>query len=342
MRKSHVLMLCTLTLGLASCGNSVTDTALGKANAPQVQASNELNGTLMNFDPTAPGFDPQKVVYDPRGLGEEFQTLSLEDRPALVTDPPLDNASTAYPQAIGSEGAGIVATNPIPLSALSGLEKQMAQVYNARAAYFAKIEQQYGIPSSVMAAIMLAESGSAAYTTDWQSLKGRNMTIRFENHQFYNYWGKSNPNTFNAHFKYNATQPWTGHMYNPSGTWLSVHTGQQQREWDTFDYAARLSSVNTAANAISMGMGQIMGFNYGMLKYSNPEAMFNGFQTGAMAQLDGIVDFLIARKLLDAMRRADFHTVASNYNGTGKADEYAKIIKDRYDAYNSVLRKYPR
>lgn len=491
MKRIAALTIVSALL-LASCNqNPATPQNTPNAASPDAAApSAELNGTLMNFDPTAPDFDPNRVVYDPRGLSREFQSLSLEDRPALATDPDpnyvpesgesnleaqalnawpvLEYGSTGddvkalqyllrdyqpnllvdgtfgpdtrtavvnfnnsnglgksgtvdartWPKLIKSvsygatnsnavravqmylripidgsfgkqtldavnkfqnethvgasnwvgpatwqaliaggsitpapqppstgDGSGIVATRPIPLTNLSGLEKSMAQVYNARGAYLEGLRKQYNIPPAVMAAVMLVESGSAAYTTDWASLKGRRMTIRFENHIFYNHWGRSSLTSFNNHYRYNSAEHWKGHLFrvNTSDAWRNVHTGSQSTEWEAFDLATRLSSTNSAANAISMGMGQIMGFNFAACKYSSPAAMYTGLQTGAKAQLDAIVNFMLNRKgMLAALQTGDFRTVAFLYNGSGQVDAYSSLIQARYNAYLSVMRKYPR
>jgi len=134
------------------------------------------------------------------------------------------------------------------------------------------LSNQLDIDPGVAIAVFAVESGGRGFGTD-----GR-LLIRFENHIFYEYWGKHNIMKFNQHFRYAPTQTWTGHQFRRSNSqgWLDVHIRQQNREWEGFEFANQLSSTD-AKLSISMGAPQIMGFNYRWVGFSSVHEMLETF-----------------------------------------------------------------
>ena len=76
--------------------------------------------------------------------------------------------------------------------------------------------------------------------------------------------------------------------------------------------------AEAAYQSLSMGLGQIMGFNAQHAGYESAHAMFVGFTNNLDAQAKAIVDVLPALGVLDPLKRKDWRTVALRYNGPGE------------------------
>ena len=89
-------------------------------------------------------------------------------------------------------------------------------------------------------------------------------------------------------------------------------------------------------DVVSMGMGQIMGFNHAGLGYPSAQAMFHALSAGIRAQIAAVFDYLLARGpgAVDAMRRHDFFAVAGYYNGVSAQQP---IYRDRMAAAHDAL-----
>lgn len=179
--------------------------------------------------------------------------------------------------------------------------------------------------------VLVTESAGQPFGAD-----GR-MVIRFENHLFWRFWGKSNPDVFNQHFRFGAVESWKEHFWrpHPNDPWLPCHTGENAAEWQVFDFARRLDE-RAAMQSISMGAAQIMGFNYAMVGYPTPEAMFAAFEHDAGAQLRALFRFMEVNGLVDAIRNQDYRRFAVVYNGPGQPDFYAGKMSAYAAAFASV------
>jgi hypothetical protein len=74
-----------------------------------------------------------------------------------------------------------------------------------------------------------------------------------------------------------------------------------------------------ALKAASWGLGQILGENFAMVGYENPQDMVWAFMEDEEHHLEAIVDFLIAAKLDDHLRNHRWEDLARGYNGPGYA-----------------------
>lgn len=193
------------------------------------------------------------------------------------------------------------------------------------------------IPVATVVGVIVAESSGKVFSTD-----GR-MVIRFENHVFFRYWGKDNPEVFDRHFQFNRTSGnnWKGHQWRPNAEseWLAVHTNQT-REWEVLAFARALDN-NAALMSISMGAPQVMGFNHKLLGYESASAMFDAFARSAHAQLIGMFDFVkgsaSTSRAIRALQAGDFLTFASIYNGQANAQTYGDIIARNANAFNDLI-----
>lgn len=182
------------------------------------------------------------------------------------------------------------------------------------------LAKRYGIPVETAQAVLQVESGGQGFSPD-----GR-MVIRFENHVFDIYY--ADHEQFAAHYRY-GSPPWTGHLWRPGkGVWNPVHTGKQESEWDAFEFACTLQESN-AMYSISMGAPQIMGFNHKSCGYTTVQGMYNAFSTSVHSQVEGFFKYLQNSGALVALQNQDYLRFATLYNGSGQAEYYAGLIKEK-------------
>ena len=100
------------------------------------------------------------------------------------------------------------------VSDFSRNEKQVARTWNHFGGLIQKLSEVVDIDPGSALAVLVVESSGRGFSSD-----GR-MIIRFENHKFLKYYGKNNPDTFKAHFKYDQNKRWLGHQFrkSPTGT----------------------------------------------------------------------------------------------------------------------------
>jgi hypothetical protein len=208
----------------------------------------------------------------------------------------------------------------------------VADVWNRYGAALTQEAQRLQIDPALAAALLAAESSGHGYGPD-----GR-LLIRFENHIFFDQWGKNNQAQFFAHFQYDASQRWLGHRWrsDPNGEWQELHRDNQSLEWQAFAIARQLNET-AALLSISMGLAQIMGFNFSLIGFRTVQEMFHAFQASIANQINGFFRFVEAKRLVEAVRRGDLRAFAVGYNGSGQADAYADILRS-YTAALSRLR----
>ncbi len=243
----------------------------------------------------------------------------------LRDDPALAAAALAPPArrraGAGSGDAGVMA----------------ARIWNAYGGLLASVASQLDIEPETGVAVTAVESGGTAF------VDGR-MVVRFENHIFFERWGKANPAVFADHFRYAADARWKGHEFRArsADAWKSFH-GKQAGEWEVFTFAQTLDRA-AARMSISMGLPQVMGFNFAALGFKSVDAMFDAFgdaASGERAQVMGMFDFIKGVKttsaMLDALRARDWSGFAKRYNGSGQAEVYGGRLKAAYLAAKGLV-----
>ena len=217
-----------------------------------------------------------------------------------------------------------------------GADRTTVVVANTWNRYRLLIEREsarLGIDPGIAVAVLVAESSGSAFGPD-----GR-MIIRFENHIFYNLWGKNNPTRFAQHFAFDPAVTWQNHQWrpDPNAPWQACHPtqGGQPLEWLVFDFARRLDE-SAAMLSISMGAPQIMGFNHRDIGYASVREMFNAFQSSDENQLASLFRFMEVKGLVSAIRQGDMRRFATVYNGPGQADNYAAIMQRNLAAFRAL------
>lgn len=131
----------------------------------------------------------------------------------------------------------------------------------------------------ILGGFILTESSSYGFVDG-------NLLIRFENHTFLE--RTSNPNASSFFKIENDT-----HYYYKNEDWHLTHTGSQTSEYEAFELAKSLDE-NSAYLAISMGLPQIMGFNYLTAGYSSANEMFEDFSISETNQMNAFGRFIAA------------------------------------------------
>lgn len=203
---------------------------------------------------------------------------------------------------------------------------------------------------AVAVAVLCVESRGRGFARN-----GR-MIIRFENHIFWRYWGKSHPSLFFDHFRFDPRKRWRGHKFRKTQKfeWTNFHQKGQTGEWQVFEFA-RSKHQRFSMYSVSVGMPQIMGFNHKKIGYKSVKKMFDSFARSERNQIIGLFDFISARgatpaggqgsaygraglgsNLTVALRKKNFFTFAKLYNGPGKARIYADRMKRYYELFNKL------
>ncbi len=183
------------------------------------------------------------------------------------------------------------------------LTQKMASIHAAYKQSLSYWSAKTGIPQSMSAAILAIESSGNGFAKD-----GR-LIIRFEPHIFYGYTGQTVADTHK----------------------------NQSAEYDAFSIAKSINE-NAAYLSISMGLAQVMGFNFKSVGYTSPKEMFNAFQADVTEQIAAMFKFIVNKAVcLNAAKINDFASFARGYNGSGYAkNKYDTKIADAKAAYTAA------
>lgn len=126
----------------------------------------------------------------------------------------------------------------------------------------------------------------------------------------------------------------------------AVRQGLAYKRWGTTrypkdSYPRLLKAIKidreAAIRSCSWGLGQIMGFNHGMVGYGSAEAMVKAFAADEDNHLEAIVDFIVKAGLDDEIRRHDWAGFARGYNGPGyKKHNYHGRLAHRYRKWQGI------
>jgi hypothetical protein len=234
-------------------------------------------------------------------------------------------------------GTNMQAVDVIDLEGLSSLERVMASIYNIRGQLIMQLASGLGVATHAAAGIMKAESGGATFSEQTDK-----AIVRFENHVFWDRWGKSNKGVYDLHFDFDRSKGgkrFTDHLFRETATgqWNNCHQNQTQ-EWNVMEFAASLSSKEEAYGSASWGAGQIMGFNSASVGFATATELAEAYNRSERSQVTGIFEFIRAHGLVSAVQAADYIAVAKKYNGKGQAAVYGANIKAAAEAYQRVTK----
>jgi len=212
-------------------------------------------------------------------------------------------------------------------------EGVMAGLYHTRGKYFHEQAKALNTTPAVLAAVVKVECSGKGFNSDGS------IVIRFENHIFWERWGKANKEKFQQHFAFSETKGWEGHQWRKkaSDPWIACHKSQAS-EHEVLAFAKSLAE-EAALNSASYGAGQIMGFNHKAVGYNTAKEMVAKFDEGIKPQLDAMIAFIKGnKKCSEGLKNKDYVKFAEGYNGIGKAAEYAGFIVDAATAYAKVAK----
>ena len=231
-----------------------------------------------------------------------------------------------------SDSSSVPNPNPKPVEGLDGETCSITQIYNTYGKYLYEKSLELGISPSTAAAVIFTETEGRGFGPDGK------MTIRFEACDFQDEWGQDNQKEFSNNFYCDLNQDINKFRDSPTDLFMDYH-GIQSNEWKVFEFARNLDE-KAAMNSISMGLGQIMGFNHHKLGYETVGQMFTDMSSSIRAQLDGFFMALTFYNnnvsCLDSLKTSDFVGFAACYNASGQDQTYADNIKKAVTIYKQI------
>ncbi len=170
---------------------------------------------------------------------------------------------------------------------------------------------KYSIDEDVLGGFILTESSGSGFADG-------KLLIRFENHIFL-----KNVSSASSTFKVENNV----HYYYKNSKWNKTHTGKQTSEYEALNLAKNINEYY-AYYSISMGLPQIMGFNFKVTGYESPADMFKDFSISEDKQMAGFCTFVAKYSngsLLKACQSRNFTNMGKIYNGDG--DTYGPKLK---------------
>jgi N-acetylmuramidase len=189
---------------------------------------------------------------------------------------------------------------------------------------FVEISRNYNIPIATILTILQVETNDDDGFTNIEGV-GRSLIIRIELHKFKKYCPVDLWAIHEGRFRWDSDKPWKEQQFRmqDEDMYKSFH-GDQFEELMVFN-ACKDIDQTAAYKAISMGLPQVMGFNYEKLGFTSPIEMYNEFNSSTINQIYGMMDFMGSR-MLNALRKEVFFTFAKGYNGIGQAVKYNRLL----------------
>jgi uncharacterized protein YraI len=211
-------------------------------------------------------------------------------------------------------------------------QRNAAATWNRWGALLSDLSHKKQLDVACALAVLCVESSGKGFEQN----NSDRMIIRFENHKFWKFWGKSNIPQYRQHFRYSSNKVWQGHEWRkePNAEWQVFH-GSQLSEWQVFEFARQLDE-DAAILSISMGAPQIMGFHFERIGYQSKVEMFDAFAGSIQGQINGLFDFFSPR-MLQYLKDLAFEDFAGMYNGKGQKKVYGNKIQKHYAAFKKMM-----
>lgn len=257
--------------------------------------------------------------------------------------PPVATAPLAgfFKDVPALQNAPLTPLNLVPEPS-SEMARALARTYNRLGGLMSALASQLGVEVPAILAVWYVESHGRVHTP------GR-AVIRFENHVFFNLWGKTHSDVYDRHFRHGGRNGVPGegrqkHQFrdDPAKPFEASHKKKngQSHEYRVLGFARRLSD-EAALKSISIGGSQIKIENFRMLGYATPLAMYEAFQNSERYHVLGFVDFCARRYkaggMFKALREHDWRTFARGYNGAGQVEVYAAKLLKAYNTAKEIL-----
>ena len=224
----------------------------------------------------------------------------------------------------------LIPTRTLPVAG-SPQERKVASTWNRFGGLLEDLSRRRQIDVACAVAVLCVESSGKGFEP---SNRDR-VIIRFENHKFWKYWGRRDPDLYRRHFQYRKGQAWKDHTWrsDQEQEWRRFH-GNQRSEWEVLDFARAIDD-DAALMSISMGAPQIMGFHFQAIGYQSVQEMFQAFGEEMSAHIQGLFDFM-STAMVHHLQVLNFSEFAGMYNGSGQKERYGRWIDDHYRAFKRL------
>jgi hypothetical protein len=190
----------------------------------------------------------------------------------------------------------------------------------------ADIAKSIGLEYAVLRAFIEVESGGSAF------INGK-IVIQFEPAQFRIYA----PKQYQQYLLLLKKEEHTTDELTLLGNWHVVLNNKVQSqipEYAAFNAAFRINQ-QAAMLSTSLGLMQIMGFNYTACGYKSVGEMWDDFRKGELNQVKAGAMFIKSNKpLYAALREKLWNKAAYYYNGANYAvNQYDKKLEAAYEKY---------
>lgn len=232
----------------------------------------------------------------------------------------------------------VISCNLVPTQKVRE-QNVITRVWNSYGGLIRILANILSVESQSLLAVMMVESAGKPFGRDGRPI------VRFENHIFWNQWGKTHKSKFEIHFMFGRNadgtarsdaKRWMGHFFRKdmSSPWRQLHVDSSQvtqdLEWEVLEFAMSLAG-DQAINSTSFGLSQIIGFNSTQAGYSSPKEFMSCMNSEKM-QIVAMAEFIKNdRRLLEAIRTLDFVAFAKVYNGPGQPVIYGNRMKDIFE-----------
>ncbi len=290
-----------------------------------------------------------ELINTLRSNGTNPSTFSnIADIPIKALKIPSSVSCPAFYDTIGNKDLDYLRPpDPIRVEEVYGENCVLTQIYNSYGKYLYEKAVELGISPSTAAAVVFVETRGSGFGPDGK------MVIRFEACDFYDAWGKDHAKEFSDNFYCDTSaMGYNDKFRNSSSEQFMEYHGDHYKEWKVFEFARKLDE-KAALNSISMGLGQIMGFNHDKIGYETVEQMFTNMSSSLRAQLDGFfraiehnnntsggvfsaLGFNNNVSCLDSLKNSDFVGFASCYNASGQDQTYGDKIKKAVPLYSEI------
>ena len=309
------------------------------ASLPELQDAVKNVEPMVGLSLTIPAANPRMVMDHVVTAGETMESIARDYsvkaddlRQANLTSLALQAMLTAPPSIESGPGK----LGAIDTTGLTGVQLTVAEVYNKYGGTIEALADKAGINVKDVLGIITQETNA---NIDPYA----RMTIRFEAHKFAQAIDPSLQAQFDQHFQYNHARGlgYKGQKFNATGApddWHSLHpTGgpkDQDINWEAFNYAYGMDP-EAAAASISMGPGQVMGFNHDTVGYASAVEMYNALKDGAYNQFSAMTDFIGAHEAMKKdLNDGDYDAFAKAYNGG--IPGYGENVKSYAQAFEDV------
>lgn len=192
-----------------------------------------------------------------------------------------------------------------------------------------EIAKNIGLSYSVFAAFIEVESGGNGFDPETGKI-----IIQFEPHIF----ARELTARKIDHSLHSAVKG-SRKYYTIEAKGLKIMNGVegQAAEWVAFNTAFKIHK-DSALLSTSIGLSQVMGFNYAKLGYGSVGEMWDAFKKGEYQQVQGMAMFIKNTPgLLRALTRKDWKTAAKLYNGSYYwVNKYDQKLERAYNRYTKL------